>query len=164
MISSCSNGRHTKSIPKPLPKITIGQFLQINEVVTEPDAGVSITILPSILDISNFNLLAQFKAIKRMSRSSINNRNQRYAICHTPKFALLLLKTFHTSMLKDSSRVDQTNPLLDNQPKLGFGYPQIQLDFQHHQWSSCLLICFKDSPCQVSSLTSQVSSDNCSDG
>src|ERR1043165_6952416 len=84
--------------------------------------------------------------------------------CHTPKFALLSLKTFHTSMLKDSSRVDQTNSILDNQHKLGFGISQIQMDLQHLQWSSCLLICFKDSPCQVSSLTSQVSSDNCSDG
>src|ERR1043165_3720132 len=64
MISSCSSGRHTKSIPKPLPKITIGQFLQTYEVVTEPDAGVSITILPSMLEISKFNLLAQSKAIK----------------------------------------------------------------------------------------------------
>ena len=53
--------------------------------------------------------------------------------CHTPKFSLLFLKTFHTSMLKDSSRVDQTNSLLDNQPKLGFGNPQIQMDFQHLQ-------------------------------
>src|ERR1051325_2634018 len=84
--------------------------------------------------------------------------------CHTPKFALLLLQTFHTSLLKDSSRVDQTNPLLDNQPKLGFGNSQIQMDFQHLQWSSCLLMCFKESPCQVSSLISQVSSNNCSDG
>src|ERR1051325_2255686 len=49
--------------------------------------------------------------------------------CHTPKFALHLLKIFHTSILKDSSRVDQTNSLLDNQPKLGFGIPQIQMDF-----------------------------------
>src|ERR1044072_9950894 len=47
--------------------------------------------------------------------------------CHTPKFALLLLKTFHTSILKHSSRVDQTNSLLDNQPKLGFGNSQIQM-------------------------------------
>src|ERR1043165_5658149 len=85
------------------------------------------------------------------------------ALCHTPKFALPLLKTFHTFMLKDSSRVDQTNSLLDNQPKPGFGISQIKMDFQHLQGSSCLLICFKDSPCQVSSLTSQVSSDNCSD-
>src|ERR1044072_3081442 len=46
--------------------------------------------------------------------------------CHTPKFDLLFLKTFHTSILKDSSRVDQTNFLLDNQPKLGFGNSQIQ--------------------------------------
>src|ERR1051325_9926208 len=84
--------------------------------------------------------------------------------CHTPKFALLFLKTSHTSILKDSSRVDQTNSLLDNQPKLGFGISQIKMDFQHLQWPSCLLICFKESPCQVSSLTSQVSSDNCSDG
>src|ERR1043165_2200631 len=38
------------------------------------------------------------------------------------------------------------------------------MDFQQLQWSSFLLICFKDSPCQVSRLTSQVSSDNCSDG
>src|ERR1051325_10646859 len=49
--------------------------------------------------------------------------------CHTPKFALHLLKTSHTSILKDSSRVDQTNSLLDNQPKLGFGISQIQMDF-----------------------------------
>src|ERR1044072_2212649 len=49
--------------------------------------------------------------------------------CHPPKFALHLLKIFHTSMLKDSSRVDQTNSLLDNQPKLGFGISQIQMDF-----------------------------------
>src|ERR1051325_11369077 len=84
--------------------------------------------------------------------------------CHTPKFSLLLLKTFHTPILKDSSRVDQTNPLLDNKPKLGFGDSQIKIDFQPLQCSSYLLICFKDSPCQVSSLTSQVSSDNCSDG
>src|ERR1051325_939869 len=49
--------------------------------------------------------------------------------CHTPKFALMFLKTFHTSMLKDSSRVDQINSLLDNQPKLGFGISQIQMDF-----------------------------------
>src|ERR1051325_10423352 len=42
------------------------------------------------------------------------------AMCHTPKFSLLLLKTFHTSILKDSSRVDHTNPLLHSQPKLGF--------------------------------------------
>src|ERR1051325_2012566 len=83
--------------------------------------------------------------------------------CHTPKFYLLFLKTFHTSMLKDSSRVDQTNSLLDNQPKLGFDNSQIQMDFQHLQWSSYLLICFKYSPCQVSSLTGQVSSYNCSD-
>src|ERR1051325_112225 len=76
---------------------------------------------------------------------------------HTPKFALPSLKTFHTSMLKDSSRVDQTNSLLDNQPKLEFGISQTQMSFQPLQWSSCLLICFKDSPCQVSSLTSQVS-------
>src|ERR1051325_10319918 len=66
--------------------------------------------------------------------------------CHTPKFSLLSLKTFHTSILKDSSRVDQTNSLLDNQLKLGFGNPQIQMDFQHLQGSSCLLICFKESP------------------
>src|ERR1044072_3444114 len=63
-MSSCSKGRHTRSIPKPLSKITIGQFLQTYEVVTEPDAGVSITILPSKLEISRFNLLAQSKEIK----------------------------------------------------------------------------------------------------
>src|ERR1044072_3312346 len=73
--------------------------------------------------------------------------------CHTPKFALHLLKRFHTSILKDSSRVDQTNSLLDNQPKLGFGISQVKMDFPHLQWPSCLLICFKESPCQVSSLT-----------
>src|ERR1051325_4962051 len=84
--------------------------------------------------------------------------------CHTPKFALDPLQTFHTSILKDSSRVDQTNSLLGNQPKLGFGISQIQMDFQLLQWFSCFLICFKYSPCQVSSLTSQVSSDSCSDG
>src|ERR1044072_5131939 len=84
--------------------------------------------------------------------------------CHTPKFALLFLKTSHTSILKDSARVGQINSLLDNQTKLGFGNSQIKMDFQLLQWSSCFLICFKDPPCQVSSLTSQVSSDNCSDG
>src|ERR1044072_6427380 len=67
--------------------------------------------------------------------------------CHTPKFSLLFLKTSHTSILKASSRIDQTNPLLDNQPPLGFGYSQLKMDFQYLQWSSCLLICFKDSPC-----------------
>src|ERR1051325_9921543 len=53
--------------------------------------------------------------------------------CHTPKSSLLFLRTFHTSMLKDSSRVDQTNSLLGNQPKLGFDIPQIQMDSQHLQ-------------------------------
>src|ERR1044072_5818419 len=47
--------------------------------------------------------------------------------CHTPKFAHLLLKTFHTSILKDFTRVDQTNPLLSNQPKLEFGNSQIKV-------------------------------------
>src|ERR1051325_9993129 len=47
--------------------------------------------------------------------------------CHTPKFSLPLLKTFHISMLKDFTRVDQTNPLLGNQPKPGFGNSQIKL-------------------------------------
>src|ERR1051325_8837519 len=84
--------------------------------------------------------------------------------CHTPKFALLLLKTFLISIHKDFTRVDQTNPLLDNQPKQGFDNPQIKMDFQHLLWSSCLLICFKESPCQVSSLTNQGSSNICSDG
>src|ERR1051325_1346083 len=42
--------------------------------------------------------------------------------CHTPKFALIFLKTFHTSILKNSSRVDQTNSLLDNQPKTRVWY------------------------------------------
>src|ERR1051325_9145158 len=98
-------------------------------------------------------------------RQNISKRKGRRNISVIPpKFSLLFLKTFHTSMLKDSSRADQTNPLLDNQLKLGFGYPQIQMDFQHLQWSSCLLICFKESPCQVSNLTSQVSSDNCANG
>src|ERR1051325_4438489 len=60
--------------------------------------------------------------------------------------------------------VTKGNHLLDNQPKLGFGISQIKMNFQHFLWSSCLLICFKDSPGQVSSFTSQVSSDNCSDG
>src|ERR1043165_3040458 len=45
---------------------------------------------------------------------------------HTPKFSLLLLKTFHTSILKDFTRVDQPNPLLGNQPKLGFDNSQIK--------------------------------------
>src|ERR1043165_9019174 len=84
--------------------------------------------------------------------------------CHTPKFSLLLLKAFHISMLKDFTRADQTNPLLSNQSKLGFGHPQARVSLQHFQWSSCLIICFKESPCQVSSLTGQVSSDSCSDG
>src|ERR1044072_5844726 len=57
----------------------------------------------------------------------------RFSVCHTPKFSLHLLKTFHTSMLKDFSRVDQTNSLLDNQPKLGFGVSQIKMDFRHLQ-------------------------------
>src|ERR1051325_10031370 len=47
--------------------------------------------------------------------------------CHTPKFALLLLKTFLISILKDFTRVDQINPLLGNQPKLGFGNSQIKV-------------------------------------
>ena len=84
--------------------------------------------------------------------SFLTQKTQCVRVCHTPKFALMFLKTFHTSMLKDSSRVDQTNSLLDNQPKLGFGISQIKMDFQHLQWPSCLLICFKDSPYQVSKL------------
>src|ERR1051325_3833105 len=72
-----------------------------------------------------------------------NTRRMNRGSCHTPKFALISLKTFHTSMLKDSSRLDQTNSLLNNQPKLGFGIPEINISFQHFQWSSCLLICFK---------------------
>src|ERR1044072_3175707 len=100
----------------------------------------------------------------RCTRNLIRKHFKKVAYCHTPKFSLQFLKTSHTSILKDSSRVDQTNPLLDNQPKLGFGIFQIQLYFQHLHGYSCLLICFKDPPCQVSSLISQVSSDNCSDG
>ena len=38
------------------------------------------------------------------------------------------------------------------------------MDIHCFKWSSYLVICFKESPCQVSSLTSQVSSYNCSDG
>src|ERR1043165_3947659 len=59
------------------------------------------------------------------SKPSITRRLNRGS-CHTPKFALLLLKTFLISILKDFTRFDQTNPLLSNQPKLGFGYPQIK--------------------------------------
>src|ERR1043165_6820948 len=80
--------------------------------------------------------------------------------CYTPKFALPLLKTFHLSILKDFTRVDHTNPLLSNQPKLGFCHSQVKVGLQHFKWSSCLIICFKESPCQVSSLTSQVCSNN----
>src|ERR1051325_8448095 len=84
--------------------------------------------------------------------------------CYTPKFSLPLLKTFHISILKDFTRVDQINPLLSNQPKLGFGHSQINVGLQHFKCLSCIIICFKESPCQNSSLTSQVCSDNCSDG
>src|SRR3954467_5532158 len=63
MTSSCSNGMHTKSIPNSLPKISIGQFKQANEVVTELDAGVSMIILPLISDISKFSRLAQSNEI-----------------------------------------------------------------------------------------------------
>src|ERR1051325_1465007 len=84
--------------------------------------------------------------------------------CHTPKFPLLLLKIIHNSILKDVTRVDQKNPLLSNQSKLGFCSSQVKMDFQCFKWSSYLVICFKGSPCQVSSLTSQICSSNCSDG
>src|ERR1043165_6035748 len=50
----------------------------------------------------------------------------------------MFLKTFHTSMLKDSSRVDQTNSLLDNQPKLG-------LAFLRSRWTSNISNGFHDS-------------------
>ena len=62
--------------------------------------------------------------------------NHVHASCYTPKFALLLFNTFHISILKDFTRVDQTNPLLSNQSKLGFGHPQIKVAFNvssgHH--------------------------------
>src|ERR1051325_6878667 len=113
--------------------------------------------------VFNHLLLPGHESQAYQSNPSSTRRLSR-GVCYTPKFSLLLLKTFHISMLKDFTRVDQTNPLLSNQPKLGFGYPQVKVSLQHFQWSSCLIICFKESPCQVSSLTSQVSSDNCSDG
>src|SRR3954469_14236403 len=62
-MSSCLSGRHTKSIPKSLPNISTGQFKHADEVLTEPDAGVPITILPLIFDISKFSLLAQSNEI-----------------------------------------------------------------------------------------------------
>src|ERR1043165_4990723 len=109
--------------------------------------------------IARWQMILTEYDIQYTSQKAINGS----VVCHTPKFSLLFLKTSHTSILKDSPRVDQTNSLPDNQPKLGFGIPQIQMDFQLLQWVSCFLICFRDSPCQVSSFTSQVSSDNCSD-
>src|ERR1051325_5457272 len=51
--------------------------------------------------------------------------------CYTPKFSLLLLKTLHNSILKDFIRVDQTNPLLSNQSKLGFCSSQDKMGFQY---------------------------------
>ena len=84
--------------------------------------------------------------------------------CHAPKFALLLLKIIHISILKYFTRVDQTNPLLSNQSKLGFFSSQVKMDFQCFKWSSYLIICLKGSPCQISSLISQDCSSNCSDG
>src|ERR1044072_5522458 len=65
--------------------------------------------------------------------------------CYNPKFSLLLLKIIHHSILKDSTRVDQTNPLLSNQSKLGFFSSQIKMDFQGFKWSSYLIKCLKGS-------------------
>ena len=83
--------------------------------------------------------------------------------CYTPKFSVLFLRSRYISILKNYSRVDQTNPLLSNQPKLGFCHSQVKMDFQCSKWPSYLILCFKESPCQVSSLTSQNCSSNCSD-
>src|ERR1051325_765011 len=101
---------------------------------------------------------------KACQSNSSSTRRLNRGNCHTPKFVLLLLKTFHISILKDFTRVDQTNPLLSNQPKLGFCSSQVKMDFQCSKWSSCLIMCSKESPCQVSSLTSQIYSVNCSNG
>src|ERR1043165_9440735 len=51
----------------------------------------------------------------------------RIGTCYTLKFSLPLLKTFHISILKDFTRVDQTSPLLNNQPKPGFSNSQIKV-------------------------------------
>ena len=48
--------------------------------------------------------------------------------------------------------------------KLGFWVSQRKLDFQGLKWTSWYLICPKLSPCQVSSLTMQDFSVNCSNG
>ena len=60
-------------------------------------------------------------------------------MCYTPILSLLLLKTIHISILKDFTRVDQTNPLLSNQSKLGFwpfssqdGLPMLQVVIMPH--------------------------------
>src|ERR1051325_1487741 len=77
------------------------------------------------LDLANSKALnAIFGGVDRNIFRLINT-------CEVAKDAWELLKTFHTSILKDSSRVDHTNSLLDNQPKLGFGNSQIKMDFQH---------------------------------
>ena len=47
-------------------------------------------------------------------------------------------------------------------PQLGFWFYQVKDGLYCHKWSSYLLICLKVSPCQVSSLTAQVCSFNCS--
>src|ERR1051325_9611591 len=113
--------------------------------------------------VFNHLLLAGHERQACQSNPSSTRRLNR-GNCYTPKFSLLLLKTFHISILKDFTRVDQINPLLSNQPKLGFFHSQVKMDIQHYKWSSCLIICFNESPCQVSSLTSHVCSINCSDG
>src|ERR1043165_8137147 len=66
--------------------------------------------------VFNHLLLAGHERQACQSNPSSTRRLNRGS-CHTPKFALLLFKTFHTSILKDSSRVDQTSPLLSNQPQ-----------------------------------------------
>src|ERR1051325_2504776 len=126
----------------------------------QPTASANFQVYSSVQSSST----SRSRKAKHVNLTPSSTRRLNRGSCHTPKYTLLVLKTCHTSMLKDSSRVDQTNSLLDNQPKLGFGNSQIHMDFQHLQWSSCLIICFKESPCQVSSFTSQVPSDNCSDG
>src|ERR1043165_4358098 len=84
--------------------------------------------LSGVLECSIIFYLQVTKGKACQSNPSSTRRLNR-GTCHTPKFSLMFLKIFHTSMLKDSSRVDQTNSLLGNQPKLGFGIYQINMDF-----------------------------------
>src|ERR1043165_4709312 len=91
---------------------------------SSPTASANFQVYSSVQSSSTSRSRQANMPIKPSSTRRLNRGS-----CHTPKFALHLLKIFHTSILKDSSRVDQTNSLLDNQPKLGFGISQIQMDF-----------------------------------